>query len=83
MKLKDEARKIAKDKGMLTTEKAAKFLAYSVAALKKWRSEGAGPAYYKGKGGMVFYERADLQAYKKEITLVRVVPQPRPVDRSA
>lgn len=77
MKLKDESKKIAKEKGMLTTAQAAKFLDYSEHALKKWRSDGEGPAYYKGKGGMVFYEKADLVAYQKKITLTRIDPKAR------
>jgi hypothetical protein len=77
MRLKDESKQIAKEKGMLTTTQAAKFLDYSRAALNKWRSNGEGPAYYKGKGGMVFYERADLIAYKKKVSLTRVEPKPR------
>ena len=77
MRLKDESKKIAKEKGMLSTAAAAKFLDYSIAALNKWRSNGEGPAYYKGKGGMVFYELADLQAFKKKVTLTRVEPKPR------
>lgn len=77
MRLKDEVKKIAKEKGMLTTVQAAKFLDYSKHALVKWRTNGEGPAYYKGKGGFVFYERADLQAFKKKITLTRVEPKAR------
>ena len=77
MKLKDEVKKISKEKGMLDTIHAAKFLGYSKAALTKWRWEGKGPAYYKGKGGLVFYEVADLQAFKKKITLTRVEPKAR------
>jgi hypothetical protein len=77
MKLKDESKKIQREKGMLNTAQAAKFLDYSDAALKKWRSDGEGPAYYKGKGGMVFYERADLVAFKKKVTLTRVEPKAR------
>jgi hypothetical protein len=77
MRLKDEAKKISKEKGMLNTTAAAKFLDYSEAALKKWRSDGEGPAYYKGRGGMVFYERADLVAFKKKISLTRVEPKRR------
>jgi hypothetical protein len=77
MRLKDESKKISKEKGMMNTAAAAKFLDYSEAALKKWRSYGEGPAYYKGKGGMVFYELADLQAFKKKVTLTRVEPRHR------
>jgi hypothetical protein len=77
MKLKDEAKKISKEKGMLNPAQAARFLDYSKAALAKWRSNGQGPAYYKGKGGLVFYERADLIAFKKKITLTRVEPKRR------
>jgi helix-turn-helix protein len=77
MRLKDESKQIAKEKGMLNTVQAAKFLDYSRAALNKWRSNGEGPAYYKGKGGMVFYERADLIAFKKKVSLTRVEPRPR------
>jgi hypothetical protein len=77
VRLKDEAKKITKEKGMLTSAQAAKFLDYSLHALAKWRSEGGGPAYYKGKGGLVFYERADLIAFKKKVSLVRVEPKPR------
>jgi hypothetical protein len=77
MRLKDESKKISKEKGMLNTAQAAKFLDYSEHALKKWRSDGEGPAYYKGRGGMVFYGRADLQAFKKKVTLTRVEPKPR------
>jgi helix-turn-helix protein len=83
MRLKDESKQIAKEKGMLTTTQAAKFLDYSRAALNKWRSNGEGPAYYKGKGGMVFYERADLIAYKKKVSLTRVEPKPRTAEATA
>jgi hypothetical protein len=77
MRLKDESKRITKEKGMLNTTQAAKFLDYSEHALKKWRTEGLGPAYYKGRGGMVFYERADLVAFKKKVSLTRVEPKPR------
>jgi hypothetical protein len=75
MKLKDESRKIAKEKKLLNTVQAAKYLGYGEAALKKWRADGKGPAYYKGKGGMVFYDRADLDKFKTKSTLVRVEPR--------
>jgi hypothetical protein len=77
VKLKDESKKISKEKGMLNPTQAAKFLNYSKAALAKWRSYGMGPAYYKGKGGMVFYETADLVAFQKKVTLTRVEPKRR------
>ena len=86
MKLKDEAKKITKEKGMLNTVQAAKYLDYSVHALVKWRTNGEGPAYYKGKGGLVFYEHADLAAFKKKVTLTRVEPKrrtPSPADEVA
>lgn len=83
MKLKDEAKKIAKENKMLNTAAAAKYLGYGIPALKKWRSEGKGPAYYKGKGGMVFYDRADLEKFDTKIELVRIEPQPKAERRTA
>jgi hypothetical protein len=83
VKLKDEAKRITKEKGMLTTAQAAKFLDYSKHALVKWRTNGEGPAYYKGKGGLVFYERADLVAFKKKVSLTRVEPKARTMSAPA
>lgn len=63
---------------MLNTTEAATFLGYGVATLKKWRLLKKGPVYYKGKGGSIFYEPADLRTFRARIaTLVRVEPQPR------
>lgn len=76
MKVYDGANK------MLNTDQAAKFLGYGVAALKKWRSMGRGPAYYKGKGGTVLYSPADLETFRRTLSkLVRI--EPKPTKRSA
>ncbi len=77
MRLKDESLKIAKERGMLNTKQAAKYLGYGADALKKWRTKGGGPAYYKGKGGMVFYDKADLDKFRTAITFTRVEPKPK------
>jgi hypothetical protein len=60
---------------MFTIDEAAEFLGYSRASLAKWRVQSKGPAYYKGKGGMVFYKREDLVKFKTSEELVRVTPE--------
>lgn len=73
-RLKDQQAAIAKKKKLLNTEDAATFLGYTIHALKKWRHDGRGPAFYKGKGGMVFYDVKDLKAFKPKIELHRIEP---------
>jgi hypothetical protein len=47
---------------MKDEKQAAEFLGCSVAALRKWRLYGVGPAYVK-VGRLVRYAEADLTAY--------------------
>ena len=50
------------DTNLLTEHQAAERLACSVAALRRWRQEGRGPAHYK-VGRLVRYSPADLDAF--------------------
>lgn len=61
--------------GMIRDREAAKFLNYTVATLKKWRVQGKGPAYFKGRGGSVWYRKDELKAYLEKSVLVRVEPK--------
>lgn len=49
---------------MLTNARAAEFLGVQPGTLKKWRSQGVGPIYYK-VGRAIRYKRSDLLQYLK------------------
>ena len=51
---------------MLNTKEAAKFLGLKESALRNWRCEGKGPAFYTISPRRILYEEADLEAYKSE-----------------
>lgn len=48
---------------LLSAEQAATVLGLSVKTLANWRVSGAGPAFLK-LGGRVLYDPADLQAWR-------------------
>jgi excisionase family DNA binding protein len=47
---------------LLTPDQAAEQLHVKVGTLAQWRSQGRGPVFTR-VGGLVMYERSDLQAY--------------------
>lgn len=50
------------DDARLHEPDAAQYIAYTTAALRKWRAEGRGPAYVR-HGRSVRYLRSDLDAW--------------------
>jgi hypothetical protein len=68
--------------GMISQNAAAKILGYGLASLKKWRSTGKGPVYYKVRN-RVFYKREDLDRFLATQTVVRVEPAAKLARRSA
>lgn len=69
----------------MTPDEAAERLRTSVPSLARWRGLGTGPVYVK-RGGRIFYEPADLEAFinasKRDKTRPRA-PEPhgRRIDR--
>jgi excisionase family DNA binding protein len=49
-------------KTLLTEQQAAKYMAVSVAALRKWRVQGRGPTFHK-LGTLVRYRIDDIEAW--------------------
>ena len=48
--------------GLLTDKEAAEAMSCSVAALRRWRREGRGPAFFR-IGRLVRYSTADLENF--------------------
>lgn len=48
---------------LVDTRGAAELLALSPGTLKNWRSQGRGPRYVIGPGGLVRYRPADLREW--------------------
>lgn len=68
--------------GMLGERAAAKILGYDVSSLKKWRTVGKGPVFYRVRS-RVFYKREDLDTYLATQAVVRVDPAQKIARRSA
>jgi hypothetical protein len=63
------------DDPLLTTKEAAARLGLKPKTLRAWRCNERGPDYVKhgtkrGRGGLVFYEKSVIDAYRRSLTHV-------------
>ena len=56
-------------RGYVSAEQAAKLFGVTKNCLARWRSEKAGPAYYR-LAGRIYYKREDLEAFIERSRIV-------------